>query len=116
MTRGGLANIVISNSIVLKNNYYYTLWTEFSSNPPTLLEHTNITHTGIADSGASGIYFAPNVPVANLNPNVTMAGVHVANGLPVKSIASATLASVPALPDKAVQGHAMPSFPTPSLA
>ena len=38
-------------------------------------------------------------------------GVEVANGLPVRSIASATLASVPSLPPAAMLGHVMPSFP-----
>ncbi len=35
----------------------------------------------------------------------------MANGLPERSVASATLASVPSLPPAAIQGHVMPSFP-----
>jgi hypothetical protein len=38
-------------------------------------------------------------------------GVRVANGLPERSVASATLASSPSLPPAAMQGHVMPSFP-----
>ena len=62
-------------------------------------------HTGIANTGASGVYFAPNAPVAA--PSV---GVQVANGPPGWSVACATLASAPSLPPAAMQGHVMPSF------
>ncbi len=49
--------------------------------------------------------------MANLNPTAPSVGVRVANGLPVWSVTSATLASVPSLPPAAMQGHVMPSFP-----
>jgi hypothetical protein len=49
--------------------------------------------------------------MANLNPKAPSVGVQVANGLPKRSVASATLASVPSLPPAAMQGHVMPSFP-----
>ena len=60
---------------------------------------------------ASGFYFAPGAPVANLNQKASSVGVQVANGLPEWSVTSATLALVPSLPPAAMQGHVMPSFP-----
>ena len=92
---------------LLKNNYYYALSTASAGNPTQLPS----SDTGIADSGASGFYFAPGAHVANLNSRAPPIGVEVANGLPVRSIASATLASVPSLPAAMMQGHVMPSFP-----
>ena len=91
----------------LTNNYYFALSTTSASNPTQLLP----SHTGIADSGASGFYFAPGAPVANLNHKAPTVGVRVANGLPERSVASATLASAPSLPPAAMQGHVMPTFP-----
>jgi len=91
---------------LLKNNYYYALSTASAGNPTQLPS----SDTGIADSGASGFYFAPGAHVANLNSRAPPIGVEVANGLPVRSIASATLASVPSLPAATMQGHVMPSF------
>jgi hypothetical protein len=103
-----MANIVyFDTNDMYKNNYYFALSTPSSCNPTNL----PTSHTGIADSGASGIYFASNAPVANLNPTAPSVGVHVANGLPVRSVASATLASASSLPPAAMQGHVMPSFP-----
>ena len=103
-----MANAVhcVSNNL-LKTNYYYALSTA-SANNPTQLPSSD---TGIADSGASGFYFAPGAHVANLNSMAPPIGVEVANGLPVRSSASATLASVPSLPAASMQGHVMPSFP-----
>ena len=75
--------------------------------PPNILP----SHTGIADSGATDFYFAPNAPVTNYNPQAPPVGVRVANGRPKRSVASATLASVPSLPQAAMSGHVMPSFP-----
>ena len=95
------------NNELLKNNFYYALSTESVSNPA----QRPSSDTGIADSGASGFYFAPGAHGSNLNPRAPAIGVEVANGLPVRSIASATLASVPSLPPTALQGHVMPSFP-----
>jgi hypothetical protein len=91
----------------LKNNYYFALSTTSASNPTQLPP----THTGIADSDASGFYFAPGAPVANLNLKAPTVGVRVANGLPERLVASATLASAPSLPPAAMQGHVMPTFP-----
>jgi hypothetical protein len=55
--------------------------------------------------------FAPSAPLSNLNPQAPTIGIRVVNGLPEKSVASATLTSVPYLPPAAMQGHVMPSFP-----
>jgi hypothetical protein len=105
---GGMANIVYCDTNDLcQNNYYFALSTSSSCNPTNL----PTSHTVIANSGASGIYFASNAPVANLNPTAPSIGVRVANDLPVRSVASATLASAPSLPPAAMQGHVMPSFP-----
>ncbi len=70
-----------------------------------------LSHTGIADSGASGFYFAPRAPVTDFNHKAPTVGVGVANGRPECSVASATLASAPLLPPAVMQGHVMPSFP-----
>jgi hypothetical protein len=103
-----MANVVYCNTNDLcQNNYYFALSTPSSCNPINL----PTSHTGIANSGASGIYFASNAPVANLNPTAYSVGVRVANGLPMGSVASAMLASAPSLPPAAMQGHVMPSFP-----
>ena len=91
----------------LKNNYYFALSTTPACNPTQLPP----SHTGIASSGASGFYFVPCAPVSNLDHQAPTVGVHVANGLPARSVASATLASAPSLPPAAMQGHVMPSFP-----
>jgi hypothetical protein len=103
-----MANLVYcNNNKFLKNNYYFALSTTSASNPTQLPS----SHTGIANSGASGFYFAPGAPVANLDPKAPTVGVRVANGLPEKSVASATLASAPSLPPALMWGHVMPSFP-----
>jgi hypothetical protein len=102
-----MANVVYRDTNdMCNNNYYFALSTPSSCNPTNLPP----SHTGIANSSASGIYFASNAPVANLNPMAPSVGVRVANGLPVRSVASATLASAPSLPPAAMQGHVMPSF------
>jgi hypothetical protein len=105
---GGMANVVYCNdNILLTNNYYYVLSTHLTCNPT----HLPSSHTGIANLGASSIYFFPNAPITNLNPGAPAVGVQVANGLLVTLIASATLASAPFLPPAAMQGHVMLSSP-----
>ena len=106
-----MANVVIcesDSSNVLKNNYYYALSTddEVARNPPQL----PISHTGIADSSASGFFFTNDAPNANRNQQAPTIGVRLANGRAKRSIASATLALVPSLPPAAMQGHVMPFF------
>jgi hypothetical protein len=61
----GMANLtIIDNFISCNNNYYSALSSEYAPNPPpTILP----SHTGIAHSGASGFYFAPDAPVTNYN-------------------------------------------------
>jgi len=104
-----MVNLAIPDNFNLcKNNYYYALTSEYAPNPPpTILP----SHTGITDSGASGFYFAPNAPVTNYNPQAPTVGVRVANGRPERLVASATLASASSLPQAAMSGHVMPSFP-----
>ncbi len=94
--------------ILCKNNYYYALTSESAQNPPP---NILLSHTGIADSGATDFYFAPDAPVTNYNPQAPTVGVRVANGRPKRSVASATLSSVPSLPQAAMTGHVMPAFP-----
>jgi hypothetical protein len=67
-------------------------------------------HTGIADSGSNGHYFAPDALVANYNTQALTVGVRVANGCPERSVTSTTLASVTPLPPAALSGHVMPNF------
>jgi hypothetical protein len=104
-----MVNVVYwDNSNLCKKNYYYALATEFVPNPPpTLPAH----HTGIANSGSNGHYFAPNAPVANYNPQAPTVGVNMANSCPECLVASATLASATALPPATSLGHVMPNFP-----
>ena len=103
-----MVNVVYcDNNDCLKNNYYFALSSPSASNPTQL----HPSRTGIADSGASGFFFAPDAPVSNRNHKAPTIGVRVANGLPEQSAASATLSSVPSLPAEAMQGHVMPSFP-----
>jgi hypothetical protein len=104
-----MANVLYCNdSNLCKNNYNYALATEFVSNPPpTLPAH----HTGIADSGFNGHYFAPDTPVANYNSQAPPIRVCMANSRPKHFVASATLASATALPPAALSGHVMPNFP-----
>ena len=68
-----------------KNNYYYALTSESVPNPPPIILPS---HTGIADSGATDFYFAPDAPVTNYNPQAPTVGDRVANGLPECSVAS----------------------------
>jgi hypothetical protein len=102
-------NLVITDDLNLcKNNYYYALTSEsVPIPPPNILP----SHTGIADSGANDIYFAPDAPVTNYNPQAPTVGVRVANGRPERLVASATLASIPSLPQASMTEHVMPAFP-----
>jgi hypothetical protein len=85
-----MANLAVTHNFNLrKNNYYYALASEYIPNPPP---HIPPSHTGIANSGASSFYFAPNAPVTNYNSLAPTIGVRVANSLPERSVASATLA------------------------
>jgi hypothetical protein len=102
-----VAAVYCENKDLCKNNCYYALSPDCNRNPPTSTQ----LQTGIADSGASGFYFAPGAPVANYNPAAPKVSVRVANGHPESLVASATLASVPSLPQDSMVGHVMPTFP-----
>jgi len=104
-----MTNLAITDNLnSCKNNYYYALTSESVPNsPPNILP----SHTGIADSGTTDFYFAPDAPITNYNPQAPTVGVRVANGWPERSVASATLASVPSLPQASMTGHVMPAFP-----
>ncbi len=65
---------------------------------------------GIANSGSSSFYFSHGAPVANYNTRALTVSIIVANGCPEHSVASATVASVPALSPSTMAGHVMPSF------
>jgi hypothetical protein len=102
-----VANLVYcDDNKLIKNNYYFDLSTSNVSNPAKL----PATHTGIADSGANGFYFAPDALVDKYDPTASTVRVRVANGHPERSVARATLASVPSLAPSSMQGHVMPSF------
>jgi hypothetical protein len=101
------AAVYCENNDMCKNNYYYALSSNCNQKPLTSTQ----LQTGIADSGASGFYFAPGAPVANYNPAAPKVGVWVANGCPESLVASATLTSVPSLPQDSMVGHVMPTFP-----
>ncbi len=68
-------------------------------------------HMGIAGSGSISFYFSCGTPVVNYNPRALTVSITIANGYPEHSIASATLASIFALPPPTMSGHVMPSFP-----
>ena len=71
----------------------------------TLATQLPIAHTGISDSGASGFFFTEDAPTANQDKHAPTIGVRVANGHAERSIATATLASVPSLPASAMLGQ-----------
>jgi hypothetical protein len=75
------------------------------SNP----SHLPINHTGIADTGASGIYFSKHAPVNYHNTSAPSIYVGIADGTITCSSASAQLKLKNLLPS-ARQGHVMPSF------
>jgi hypothetical protein len=103
------ANLVYCDNFNLcENNYYFTLLTESTPTPPPILPDL---HTGIANSGASGFYFAPGAPVSNNNSRAPTVSVRMANGSPECSVPNAALALASTLPLAAMLGHVLPSFP-----
>ena len=109
-----MANAVAVNS---KNSLANSsLLSALSCSPPTrsppTTPHTQLTpaSTGIIDSGATGIYFAPDAPVSDKDPQAPPITVGTATGQVQRSSASATLA-LPQLPsDFPRTGHIMPGF------
>ena len=77
------------------------------TDPPT--QHTPQS-TGIIDSGATGIYFAPDAPVRHKDPQAPTITVGTASGQVQRSSASALL-NLPQLPSAFPRtGHIMPGF------
>jgi hypothetical protein len=68
-----------------------------------------INHTGVADTGASGIYFSKHAPVNHHSTSAPSICVGIANGTIACSLASAQL-KLMNLPPSARQGHIMSSF------
>jgi hypothetical protein len=91
-----------------KNNYYYTLATEFVSHPPPLC--FQLITQALLIPAPMGTTLCPMPQLPN-NPQALTVGVRVANGHPEHSVASATLASATALPPAALSGHVMSNFP-----
>ncbi len=75
------------------------------SNP----SHLPINHTGVANTGASGIYFSEHAPVNYRDTSAPSIYVGIANGTIACSSPSAQLKLKNLLPS-ACQGHVMPSF------
>ncbi len=100
-----MANVVNENSDdFFKNNYCYALSSSYN---PT---HLSPSDTGIADSGSSGINFASDAPVANLDRRAPTVGVQ---GFPEKSVASVTLASAPSPLANLIEKPLTPVVPFP---
>jgi hypothetical protein len=88
--------------MVENNNLLYLLKLAVStldSCNPT--QHSPNNKSGIAVSGLMGYYFGPDAPVSNYDATAPTIQVQVANSTPVRSIASAKLASGPDLPSSA---------------
>jgi hypothetical protein len=99
-------NVVSDNDL---NNLKELAFTTLPSRNPT--PHPPDINIGIADSGSSGMYFAPGAPVTHYDATVPTIRVFVANSTPVHSIASGELALVTALPLASRKGHIMAGFP-----
>ena len=83
--------------------------TTLGSCNPTQLPPNN--KSSIVDSGSTGYCFGSDLPVSNYDATAPTIEVQVANNTPVRSIASAKLASVPDLPASSQVGHIMAGFP-----
>jgi hypothetical protein len=102
----GIASMVENNDLL---NLLKLAVTALDSCNPTQLPPKN--NSGIAASGLMGFYFGPDAPISNYDTLAPTLEVQVAKGTPVRSIASAELASVPDLPASSQVGHVMPIFP-----
>ena len=103
---GVALNIVSDNDLT---NLKELAFTTLPSRNPT--PNSPDIDSSIANSGSSGMYFAPGAPVTNYDATAPTIGVHVANSTPVHSIASGELALVTALPPATRKGHVMAGFP-----
>ncbi len=90
----GIASVVESNNNLL--NLLKLAVTTFDSRNPTQLPTDN--NSGVAGSGSTVFYFGLNTPVSNYDATAPTIKVQIANGTPVRSIASDKLALVPNLP------------------
>jgi hypothetical protein len=103
---GMALNVVSNNNLIkLKELAFTTLPSRNPTPKPPDID------SGIADSGSSGMYFAPGAPVTNYDATAPTIGVCVANDTPAHSIASDELALVTALPPASRKGHVMAGFP-----
>ena len=99
-------NIVSNNNLTNLKELAFTKVTSRNSTP-----HPPDIDSGIADSGSSGMYFAPGAPVTNYDATAPTIRVCMANGTPVHSIASGELASVTPLPPASRKVHVMAGIP-----
>jgi hypothetical protein len=97
-------------SYLLKSFYKLAFAASLSCSPPTSNpSNLPVNYTGIADTGASGIYFTKNAPVNYCNTSAPSIHVGIADGTIARSSASAQL-KLTNLPPAACQGHIMPTF------
>jgi hypothetical protein len=68
-----------------------------------------VTHTKVANTGASGIYFGKHAPVDHCNTSASSIRVGIADGTIACSSASAQL-KLKKIPPSAHQGNIMPTF------
>jgi hypothetical protein len=76
------------------------------SNP----SHLPVNHTGVADTGASGIYFSKHAPVNHRNISAPSICVGIANSTIITCSSASAQLKLKNLPSSARQGHIMPSF------
>ena len=99
-------NVVSNNNLT---NLKELAFTTLPSRKPTPIPPD--IDSSIANSGSSGMYFAPRAPVTNHDATAPTIRVHVANGTPMHLIASGELVLVTALPPASRKGHVMAGFP-----
>jgi hypothetical protein len=96
---------------LLKSVYKLALAVSLScSLPITYPAHLPVNHTGVANTGASGIYFSKHAPVNHHDTSTPNIRIGIANGTIACSSASAQL-KLKNLPPSTCQGHIMLSFP-----
>jgi hypothetical protein len=93
---------------LFKNNYYYTLATEFVPHSPPYASCSSHRYCRFRLQWALLCAQCPNCQLQPPGPN--RRGPR-GQGCPERLVASATLASATALPPPALSGHVMPNFP-----